>query len=69
MFSRSSLIAVALLCFNGANAFMKMPGLSARQIPANAQGVKTIVTPTNVTIRYKEPGQAGVCETTPGVNS
>ena len=26
-------------------------------------------TPTGVKIRYKEPGKAGVCETTPGVNS
>ncbi|KAF2765504.1 serine carboxypeptidase [Teratosphaeria nubilosa] len=38
-------------------------------LPANATGVKTIKTPTGVTIRYKEPGQDGVCETTEGVNS
>jgi len=43
--------------------------LHARQVPANATGVQTITTPQNVTIRYKEPGLAGVCETTPGVNS
>lgn len=41
----------------------------ARQLPANATGVQTITTPQNVTIRYKEPGKEGVCETTPGVNS
>lgn len=41
----------------------------ARQLPANATGLKTITTPQNVTIRYKEPGKEGVCETTPGVNS
>jgi hypothetical protein len=29
----------------------------ARQLPANATGVKTITTPQNVTIRYKEPGE------------
>lgn len=29
----------------------------------------TIKTPTNVTIRYKMPGEEGICETTPGVNS
>ncbi|KAH7417353.1 carboxypeptidase-like protein S1 [Cadophora sp. MPI-SDFR-AT-0126] len=40
-----------------------------RQLPANATGLKTIATPQNVTIRYKEPGKEGVCETTPGVNS
>lgn len=41
----------------------------ARQLPANATGLKSITTPQNVTIRYKEPGKEGVCETTPGVNS
>lgn len=43
--------------------------IDARGLPANATGVKTITTPQNVTIRYKEPGKEGVCETTPGVNS
>nr|POE54182.1 carboxypeptidase s1 like a [Quercus suber] len=37
--------------------------------PANATDVKSFKTPTGVTIRYKEPGKDGVCETTPGVNS
>ncbi|CAL3962341.1 unnamed protein product [Diplocarpon coronariae] len=41
----------------------------ARQLPASATGLKTITTPQNITIRYKEPGKEGVCETTPGVNS
>lgn len=41
----------------------------ARQVPENATDVKTLTTPQGITIRYKEPGQAGVCETTPGVNS
>ncbi|TGO90353.1 hypothetical protein BPOR_0068g00200 [Botrytis porri] len=43
--------------------------LAGRGVPANATGVKTLVTPQNITIRYKEPGKEGVCETTPGVNS
>ncbi|PQE12758.1 carboxypeptidase S1 protein [Rutstroemia sp. NJR-2017a BBW] len=43
--------------------------IDARGLPANATGVKTLTTPQNVTIRYKEPGKEGVCETTPGVNS
>ncbi|KAK5132046.1 hypothetical protein LTR08_000383 [Meristemomyces frigidus] len=43
--------------------------LKRQYYPANATDVKTITTPTNVTIRYKEPGNDGVCETTPGVNS
>jgi hypothetical protein len=41
----------------------------ARQLPANATGVQTLTTPQNITIRYKEPGKEGVCETTPGVKS
>lgn len=43
--------------------------LEPRQIPANATDVTTIQSPTGVTIRYKEPGKEGVCETTPGVGS
>lgn len=45
------------------------PSLEPRQLPANATGVTTIKSPTGVTIRYKEPGKDGVCETTPGVGS
>lgn len=40
-----------------------------RQLPNEPTGVKTIHTANNVTIRYKEPGKEGVCETTPGVKS
>ncbi|KAI9832744.1 MAG: hypothetical protein M1826_001303 [Phylliscum demangeonii] len=40
-----------------------------RQLPVDPTGVQTITSPSNVTIRYKEPGKEGVCETTPGVNS
>jgi carboxypeptidase D len=43
--------------------------ISERQSPASATGVKTITSPGGATIRYKEPGKDGVCETTPGVNS
>lgn len=43
--------------------------LLKRQLPASPKDVKTITTPNNVTVRYKEPGQEGVCETTPGVKS
>ncbi|KAK2759322.1 hypothetical protein FQN54_002800 [Arachnomyces sp. PD_36] len=46
-----------------------VPLNSKRQYPADPTGVKTIHTPSNVTLRYKEPGKDGVCETTPGVNS
>ncbi|EAW15089.1 S10 family peptidase [Aspergillus clavatus NRRL 1] len=40
-----------------------------RQMPNEPTGVQTIKTANNVTIRYKEPGKEGVCETTPGVKS
>lgn len=42
---------------------------SAEPVPAKANGVQTLTTPNNITIRYKEPGKEGVCETTPGVKS
>lgn len=40
-----------------------------RQVPANATGVTTITSPAGVRMRYKEPGNDGFCETTPGVKS
>lgn len=42
---------------------------SKPQIPPNPTGVQTITTANNITIRYKEPGKEGICETTPGVKS
>jgi carboxypeptidase C (cathepsin A) len=43
--------------------------LFARGPPNNATGVKTITSPAGATVRYKEPGKDGVCETTSDVNS
>jgi hypothetical protein len=40
-----------------------------RQVPAEPIGVTTITAPNGASIRYKQPGKDGVCETTPGVNS
>lgn len=40
-----------------------------RQVPKEPTGVHTLTTANNITIRYKEPGKEGVCETTPGVKS
>ena len=37
--------------------------------PAPVQNYTTISSPSGSSIRYKEPGKAGICETTPGVNS
>ena len=49
----------------------RVPGrrLLERQVPAEPQNVTTITSPSGASIRYKNPGESGVCETTPGVNS
>ena len=62
-----SVTLVPFLAWSAA-ALMNLP-FSKRQLPADASNVTTITSPTGVTIRYKEPGKSGVCETTPGVNS
>ncbi|KEF59060.1 carboxypeptidase D [Exophiala aquamarina CBS 119918] len=49
----------------GGNKIQVLP----RQLPAEPTGVQTIISPIGANITYKEPGKAGVCETTPGVNS
>ena len=46
-----------------------MPKLNERGIPADATGVRSIISPAGARIRYKTPGREGICETTPGVNS
>jgi hypothetical protein len=61
-------LALSLLSTASASLFDSAL-LSERQLPANAIGVTTITSPGGATIRYKEPGKDGVCETTPGVNS
>ncbi|KAF2090517.1 hypothetical protein K490DRAFT_34644 [Saccharata proteae CBS 121410] len=72
---KTTAAAVTGLLLAAASASASAPNwnnlpLHARQyLPGNASDVTTIISPTNVTIRYKEPGKAGVCETTPGVNS
>jgi carboxypeptidase C (cathepsin A) len=43
--------------------------LIKKQLPADPTDVTTLTSPNNFTIRYKEPGKSGVCETTPDVNS
>jgi carboxypeptidase C (cathepsin A) len=63
-----SAVVLSLLSAASASLFNKAL-LSERQLPANVTGVTTITSPGGATIRYKEPGKAGVCETTPGVNS
>jgi carboxypeptidase D len=64
----------SILCSPLLAAFIVSIGAQAaklrpRQLPPDPTGVKTLITPSNVTIRYKNPGTEGICETTPGVNS
>ena len=47
---------------------LKMPHFR-RGVPVSPKGVKTLTSPGGATLRFKEPGKEGVCETTPGVNS
>ncbi len=49
------------------NAIRIPSSFKPRQLPPEPNGVKTILLPNGVQIRYKEPGN--VCEATPGVNS
>lgn len=68
----SKALTFAALAFNVLllpSSLYALPKLEGRQVPANATGVNTITAPSGAQIRYKEPGKAGVCETTPGVNS
>ncbi|KAJ5658097.1 Peptidase S10 serine carboxypeptidase [Penicillium longicatenatum] len=58
-----------LLPLAAAHSVPRGTEFARRQLPKQPTGVKTIKTANNVTIRYKEPGKEGVCETTPGVNS
>ncbi|KAJ6109737.1 Peptidase S10 serine carboxypeptidase [Penicillium sp. IBT 16267x] len=58
-----------LLPLTAAHSVPRGTEFARRQLPKQPTGVKTIKTANNVTIRYKEPGKEGVCETTPGVNS
>ncbi|KAE9378430.1 putative carboxypeptidase S1 [Stipitochalara longipes BDJ] len=61
MFSEKAVLA-SLLFFTSAINATTVP----RQIPAPAKGLKTILSPDGVQIRYKSPQ---ICETTPGVNT
>lgn len=45
------------------------PNAVSAQIPQEPTGLRTVTAPNGAIIRYKEPGKAGICETTVGVNS
>ena len=69
IFKSLPLISFSLLAFIGViDASQDVP-IQPRQFPTEPTDVTTITSPSGVQIRYKEPGQFGVCETTPGVKS
>lgn len=76
----NSLLAAATTCLGLAAAVLpgpqvRRPGwtksaqITKRQLPAEPVGVQSITSPNGINITFKNPGQQGVCETTPGVNS
>ena len=68
MFSLATIATLVALTFNYTYATPTRFPLP-RQAPAEPDNVKTITSPGGASIRYKQPGQDGVCETTPGVAS
>lgn len=77
MLLKRGILAITLLLLFGqcvSSKTSKYSGFSRQHpkrvyFPKPATDVKEFTTPTGVKIRYKEPGKAGVCETTPGVDS
>lgn len=67
LLSLSSLAAAASSTVE--NASVSSEPTQTPDAPSSSPDVKTITSPGGASIRYKEPGKAGVCETTPGVNS
>lgn len=58
----TAVLAAASLCS------ARKPTLEERQIPADPTGVMTITSPQGASIRFKQPGKQGVCETKEGVD-
>ena len=46
----------------------RKPTLAERQIPQDPSGVMTITSPQGASIRFKQPGKDGICETAEGVD-
>lgn len=69
LLSKLTLLACLFVCAQSSPFGGPQLRKLARQLPLDPIGVTTITSPSNVTIRYKEPGKAGICETTPGVDS
>jgi hypothetical protein len=46
----------------------RKPTLEERGIPKDPTGVMTITSPQGASIRFKQPGKQGICETMEGVD-
>lgn len=46
----------------------RKPTLEERGIPKDPEGVMTITSPQGASIRFKQPGKQGICETKEGVD-
>jgi hypothetical protein len=58
----TAVLAAASLCS------ARKPTLDERGVPADPTGVRTITSPQGASIRFKQPGKQGVCETKEGVD-
>ncbi|KAF2839186.1 peptidase S10, serine carboxypeptidase [Patellaria atrata CBS 101060] len=67
----TSLVSVAIVAASVSSFGLarSIPGhIIKRQVPADPTGVTEIISAQGAKIRYKQPGKAGVCETTEGVD-
>ncbi|KAF2657741.1 peptidase S10, serine carboxypeptidase [Lophiostoma macrostomum CBS 122681] len=64
--ARHALLTAVLACVGLGVA--RKPTLKERGIPADPTGVRTITSPQGASIRFKQPGKEGVCETAEGVD-
>ncbi|PVH98230.1 alpha/beta-hydrolase [Periconia macrospinosa] len=64
----SHLVAFLAAATSTVRVAARKPTLEERGIPKDPTGVRTITSPQGATIRFKQPGKEGICETTPGVD-
>lgn len=58
----------ALLAACAPLAAARKPTLAERQIPQDPEGIMTITSAQGASIRFKQPGKEGICETQDGVD-
>ena len=68
MFRTTQLVALVVLLAYVPWIIARKPTLEERGIPKDAEGVMTITSPQGASIRFKQPGKQGICETKEGVD-